>query len=36
MFADFTKREFIETGIGGLTVIIMGYLFMLGILLLIS
>jgi hypothetical protein len=36
MFADFTKREFIEAGIGGLAIIIMGYLSMLGILLLIS
>lgn len=31
MFADFSKREFIETGIGGLTVIILAYLAMMGV-----
>lgn len=36
MFADFSKREFIETGIGGLTVIILAYLAMMGVLNLIA
>lgn len=36
MFTDFTKREFIQTGIGGLVLIIIGYLTMLGFLLIIA
>ncbi len=36
MFADFSKREFIETGIGGLTAIILVYLAMMGVLNLIA
>ncbi len=32
MFADFSKKEFIETGVGGLTFIITVYLAMMGIL----
>jgi len=36
MFADFNKREFIETGLGATGMIVMGYLSMLGVLLIIS
>lgn len=36
MFADFSRKEFVETGIGGLTVIIMAYLAMMGLLNLIA
>lgn len=32
MFADFSKREFVETGLGGLTIIILSYLAMMGLL----
>ena len=36
MFADFSKREFIQTAVGGTGFIVMGYLTMLGVLLVIS
>ncbi len=36
MFADFSKQEFIETGLGGLIVIILSYLAMMGLLNLIA
>jgi len=36
MFADFSKREFVQTGLGATGMIIMGYLSMLGVLLIIS
>jgi hypothetical protein len=36
MFADFSKREFIQTAVGGTGFIIMGYLVMLGVLFVIS
>jgi len=32
MFAEFTKREFVETGIVGSTAIIVAYLAMMGVL----
>jgi hypothetical protein len=33
MFADFSKKEFIQTALGAMGMIIIGYLVMLGILL---
>lgn len=33
MFADFSKKEFIQTGVGATAGIIISYLIMLGILL---
>ncbi len=36
MFADFSKKEFIETGVGGLTFVIIAYLAMMGLLNLIA
>ena len=36
MFADFSKKEFIQTAVGGTSFIIIGYLAMLGVLLVIS
>lgn len=36
MFADFSKREFIETGLGSLTMILISYLIMMGVLHLIA
>lgn len=36
MFADFSKKEFIQTAVGGTTLIIIGYLMMLGVLFVIS
>lgn len=32
MFMDFSKRELVETGLGGLMAIIMSYLAMMGLL----
>jgi len=36
MFADFSKKEFIQTAVGGTSFVIIGYLAMLGVLLVIS
>ena len=36
MFADFSKREFIQTAVGAAGFVIMGYLVMLGVLFVIS
>ncbi len=36
MFADFSKREFIQTAVGATGFVIMGYLVMLGVLFVIS
>jgi len=36
MFADFSKREFIQTAVGATGFVIMGYLVMLGVLFAIS
>ena len=36
MFADFSKREFVQTAVGGTSFIVMGYLAMLAVLQLIS
>lgn len=36
MFADFSKKEFIQTALGVTGFIVMGYLVMLGLLFVIS
>ena len=36
MFADFSKREFIQTAVGATGFVIIGYLVMLGVLFVIS
>jgi hypothetical protein len=36
MFADFSKEEFIKTAVGGTSFIILGYLIMMGLLVVIS
>lgn len=36
MFADFTKKEFVQTALGGICFIVIGYMTMLGVLLIIS
>jgi hypothetical protein len=36
MFADFSKKEFIQTAVGGTSFVVIGYLAMLGVLLVIS
>lgn len=36
MFADFSKREFVQTAVGGTSFIVAGYLVMLELLQLIS
>jgi hypothetical protein len=36
MFADFSKKEFVQTAVGATGSIIMGYLVMLGVLFVIS
>lgn len=36
MFADFSKKEFVQTAVGGACFIVAGYLAMLGMLLIIS
>jgi hypothetical protein len=36
MFADFSKKEFVQTAVGGTSFIIIGYLAMLGVLRVIS
>jgi len=36
MFADFSKKEFVQTALGATGFIIMGYLVMLGLLFVIS
>jgi hypothetical protein len=36
MFADFSKKEFIQTALGGTGLIIVGYLAMLGILMILT
>jgi len=33
MFTDFSKKEFIQTAVGAMAMIIIGYLAMLGVLL---
>jgi len=35
MFADFSKKEFIQTAVGGTCLIIIGYLTMLGVMLIL-
>lgn len=36
MFADFSKKEFIQTALGGTGIIIAGYLAMLGLLMILT
>lgn len=36
MFADFSKREFVQTAVGGICFIVIGYMAMLGLLYMIS
>jgi len=36
MFADFNKREFIQTAVGSTSLVVLGYLVMLGVLMLIG